>query len=103
MPKHFKNNVLNFWGNIKVINIFLSAKKRLAPHVFMALRYSSEKRAYYSPLFSTLPFSTFNHILHQNIYNSKLSVHRRDTLDLSSLTHQASPASICIAALSQAN
>lgn len=40
MPKHFKNNVLNYWGNIKVINIFLSAEERLAPHVFMALRYS---------------------------------------------------------------
>ena len=63
---------IKFQGWFKVINIFLSAKKRLTLPVFMALRCPLGEEGFFT-LVSTPPFSPYNLTHPQNIHNSTLS------------------------------
>lgn len=57
-----QNNIPHFCGNFNVIIIFLSAKKRLALHVFMALIWTLKKWPYFSFLFKKDLFIHFERV-----------------------------------------
>lgn len=67
---------IKFQGWFNVINIFLSAKKRLTLPVFMALRCPLGEEGFFT-LVSTPPFSPYTLTHPQNIHNSTLSPSRK--------------------------